>query len=377
VLESLSNVPRDYAWGSLTLIPDLQGRAPDGTPEAEVWFGDHPGSPARIADGRTLVEVRAAAGQEPLPYLLKILAASVSLSIQAHPSVDEAIEGFARENAAGIPVDAAERTYRDRNHKPEIIVALSERFRALVGLRPIAETDALLAALPQRPGVRGLRAALHGADQADALRTVLDDALSGRMPEIVADLAAALADPAAGSRAEVEVLRAIAKDFPGDPGLVVAALMNLVVLSAGEAVFAPAGVLHAYQDGLGVEVMAASDNVLRGGLTPKHVDVGELLRIVDTRPGPAPVLASTTDGPAEVFDAGVPDFLLSRIKVDGAVALPLDGPAIVLATAGAVGVTTSAARVELRQGAAAYADGESSLAFDGRGTVYIAQPGRA
>jgi mannose-6-phosphate isomerase len=376
VLESLSNVPRDYAWGSPTLIPNLQGRAPDGTPEAEVWFGDHPGSPARIADGRTLVEVRAAAGQEPLPYLLKILAASVSLSIQAHPSVAEAIEGFAREDAAGIAVDAAERTYRDRNHKPEIIVALSERFRALVGLRPVAETDALLALLPQLPGVRALRAALQGADEADVLRAVIDDALSGRAPEIVADLAAALGDPAAGSSAEIEVLRAIAKDFPGDPGLVVAALMNLVVLSAGEAVFAPAGVLHAYQDGLGVELMAASDNVLRGGLTPKHVDVGELLRIVDTRPGPAPVLAPTTDGPAEVFDAGVPDFLLSRIEVAGAAALPLDGPAIVLAVAGEVGVAAGAARVGLRPGAAAYADGEPSLAFDGHGTVYVAQPGR-
>ncbi|MDJ1112949.1 mannose-6-phosphate isomerase, class I [Microbacterium dauci] len=377
MLESLSNVPRDYAWGSPTLIPNLQGRAPDGTPEAEVWFGDHPGSPARIADGRTLVEVRAAAGQEPLPYLLKILAASMSLSIQAHPSVAEAIEGFAREDAAGIAVDAAERTYRDRNHKPEIIVALSERFRALVGLRPVEGTDALLAVLPQLPGVRGLRAALQGADEAGVLRAVIDDALSGRVPEIVADLAAALGDPAAGASAEVEVLRAIAKDFPGDPGLVVAALMNLVVLSAGQAVFAPAGVLHAYQDGLGVELMAASDNVLRGGLTPKHVDVGELLRIVDTRPGPAPVLAPTTDGPAEVFDAGVPDFLLARIEVDGAVALPLDGPAIVLAVAGEVGVAAGVGRVELRQGAAAYADGEPSLAFDGHGTVYVAQPGRA
>jgi mannose-6-phosphate isomerase len=377
VLEPLSNTPRDYAWGSPTLIPALQGRAPDGTPEAEVWFGDHPGSPARIGDGRSLAEVRAAGGQAPLPYLLKILAASVSLSIQVHPSVAEAGEGFAREDAAGIPVDAAERQYRDRNHKPEIIVALSDRFRALVGLRPISETDALLAGLAQAPGVVALRAALRGDDDAAVLRSVIDDALSGRSPRIVDDLAAALAEASTGESEEIDVLRAIAADFPGDPGLVVAALMNLVVLRAGEAVFAPAGVLHAYQDGLGVELMAASDNVLRGGLTPKHVDVEELLRIVDTRPGPAPLLTPSGNGAARVFDAGVPDFLLSRLDLDGgAASLPLTGPAIALAVAGAVEVSAGGKRIALSAGAAAYADGESDLGFEGRGTVYVAQPGR-
>ncbi|HCJ50092.1 MAG TPA: mannose-6-phosphate isomerase, class I, partial [Microbacterium sp.] len=273
MLETLSNAPRDYSWGSVDLIPQLQGREPSGIPEAEIWFGDHPGSPARVAGDRTLAEVRSAAGKAPLPYLLKILAASSSLSIQAHPSVAQAVAGFEREDAAGIPVDAPERTYRDRNHKPEIIVALSERFRALVGLRPLERTRELLGALGEARGVASLREALAGADAASALREVIAQVLEGGSADVVSDVSAAIvvAD-APGFGEELDVLRAIVRDFPGDPGIVVALLMNLVVLHRGEAVFAPAGVLHAYQDGLGVELMAASDNVLRGGVTPKHID---------------------------------------------------------------------------------------------------------
>lgn len=379
MLETLTNAPRDYAWGSETLIPALQGREPNGRPEAEVWFGDHPGSPARVGDGRTLGEVRADAGRPPLPYLLKILAASSSLSIQAHPSIAEAVEGFAREEAAGIPRDAAERTYRDDNHKPEIIVALSERFRALVGLRPVARTRELLSVLGTAPGVVALREALDAPDESAALRTVIEDVLSGRSEAIVADVSAALAGAESRDFAEeIDVLRAITRDFPGDPGIVVALLMNLVVLRTGEAVFAPAGVLHAYQDGLGVELMAASDNVLRGGLTPKHIDVPELMSIVDTRPAPAPVLVPTRGDEGELFDAGVPDFALTRVEVDGADArVALSGPAIVLAAEGAVTVRAGGVRVDLVSGAAAYADDEETLVLSGHGTVYVAQPGRS
>ena len=146
------NTPRDYAWGSTTLIAELEGRTPTGAPEAEVWFGDHPGHPARVPDGRTLGEWLASADApegtpERLPYLLKILAAGSPLSIQAHPSKAQAEEGFAREEAAGTPRDAATRTYRDANHKPEIIVALSDRFLALAGLRELAATRRLLDAV--------------------------------------------------------------------------------------------------------------------------------------------------------------------------------------------------------------------------------------
>ncbi|MFI8631146.1 mannose-6-phosphate isomerase, class I [Microbacterium sp. NPDC077663] len=379
MLETLSNEPRDYAWGSPSAIAALQGRVPTGRPEAEVWFGDHPGSPARLGDGRSLPEARATAGEPPLPFLLKILAASSSLSIQAHPDLAQARAGFEEEEAAGIPRDADDRIYRDDNHKPEIIVALSDPFRALVGLRPVPETLRLLDGLGAAGGVERLRTALAGSDASAALRGVIDEVLSGRADDIVRDVSDAVADAAVlGFEQELDVLRAVVRDFPGDAGIVVALLMNLVVLRPGEAVFAPAGVLHAYQDGLGVELMAASDNVLRGGLTPKHIDVPELLRIVDTEPGPAPLLVPAREGDGEVFDAGVPDFLLSRYTLIGdPVTVRLGGPAIVLAVSGEVAVAAARRELTLTPGAAAYAQDESSVTLSGSGVAYLAQPGRS
>lgn len=389
MLIPISNIARDYAWGSTTLIAELQGREPSGAPEAEIWFGDHPGSPSRVGDGteRPLNLALAEAGIAPLPYLLKILAAATSLSIQAHPSREQAAAGYAREEAAGIPRDAADRLYRDENHKPEIIVALSETFRALVGLRPVADTQRLLGGLGEREGVRALSAALEptGAeDEPAALRRVIGWVLSGEAPEVVAGLAEALAetDDSAtegdGFGAERVVLREIAREFPGDAGLVVATLMNLVELRRGEALFAPAGVLHAYQDGLGVELMAASDNVLRGGLTPKHVDVPELLRIVSTESGPAPIVE-----PLEVahgvfgYDVGVSDFRLARVETtfEAVTEIALAGTAIVLATVGDIVVEADGERLELVPGTAAVVSA-ASVAIGGAGEAFVAQPGR-
>lgn len=413
MLLPISNVPRAYSWGSPVLIPALVGREPTGEPEAEIWYGDHPGSPSRVTgdgaqpglpggvDGQTLDAALAALGEPPLPFLLKLLAAGSSLSIQAHPTKTEAEAGFAREEAAGVARDADDRLYRDDNHKPEIIVALSDEFRALVGLRPVAQTRQLLALLSGASGALGaprsggaldrLDTLLSGADgrgDEQVLRAALAWALSEATPDDVAQLAAAL-DAAAVDAAErgafadeIAVLRAAASDFPGDRGLYVALLMNLVVLRRGDALFAPAGVLHAYQSGLGVELMAASDNVLRGGLTPKHVDVPELLRIVDVEPGPAPIVEPAADGEhAVIYDAGVPDFALTRVELaDDAVAVDLHGPAIILATRGAVRVSDHAGTdgaVELRPGDAVYVGGGAPRArIEGRGEAFVAQPGR-
>jgi mannose-6-phosphate isomerase len=380
VLIALSNVPREYSWGSADLIPELEGRTPTGRPEAEVWFGAHPGSPARTPDGRGLDAVLRDAGHAPLPYLLKILAAGMSLSIQAHPSRDEAVEGFAREEAAGIPRDAGERNYRDDNHKPEIIVALSERFRALVGLRPLDATRRLVAQLGEAPGVVALADRLSGDDEPAVLRDALAWVLSGGAQTEVDDIIAALAASGGGGpfAEEREVLRRIAADFPGDPGVVVALLMNLVVLRRGEALYAPAGVLHAYQDGLGIELMAASDNVLRGGLTPKHVDVDELMRVVNTTPGAAPVVTPQRRDDADVYDVGVPDFSLARIELGAGESrrLEIHGPTLALVTRGEVQATAGGVTVSLTAGRAAFAsEDEGHLALAGTGEVFVARPG--
>jgi len=384
MLIPITNEPRDYSWGSHDLIAALTGRAPSAAPEAEIWYGDHPGSPSLVTGGsaRTLDAALRDAGEAPLPFLMKILAAGSSLSIQAHPTKAQAVAGFAREEQAEVPRDAADRLYRDDNHKPEIIVALSEEFRALVGLRPLDATRRLLALLGDGPAVARLRGLLADEDEESALRTALDWALTHATAVDVAEVTAALESAADSAETdaefaeEVAVLRAAASDFSGDPGLFVALLMNLVVLRRGEALFAPAGVLHAYQSGLGVELMAASDNVLRGGLTPKHVDVPELLRVLDATAEPAPLSPQRQVARGVVeYITPVADFALTRVELTGlAVSLPLRGPAIVLATVGEVTVTAAGDTVLLRPTEAAYV-AAADVTLTGTGEAFVAQPG--
>lgn len=284
----ITNSPRDYAWGSTTLIPELLGREPDGRPQAEIWLGTHPGSPAQLTgSGDGLIE---AIGE--LPFLLKILAAGSPLSLQAHPTTTQAQEGFARENAVGIPIDAPHRNYKDPFAKPEMIYALSDEFRALCGFRPVVETRAVLDAA--RPGllpelrtdadIPGVFAWLLSGDA--GVRTVVDDL-------------SALADGADGE--SWRTVRGLVEAYPGDPGIAISLLLRTVVLRRGEALYLPAGNIHAYQSGLGIELMGPSDNVLRCGLTPKHVDVAELLRIVDFAPVADPRLEPTVSDGLSVF----------------------------------------------------------------------------
>lgn len=385
MLIEISNTPRDYAWGSSTLIAGLEGRTPSGAPEAEVWFGDHPGSPALVHDGsqRTLdawLGARAGDGGVParLPYLLKLLAAGAPLSIQVHPSKDQAVEGFAREEAAGVPRDAGHRNYKDDNHKPEVIVALSDTFTALAGLRDLDATRRLVAALGAGEGVRTLGGLLDAGDPAAALRAAiawaLGEADASAIEQIVAAAASVESDEFAG---ELRLVRDLDAAYPGDPGIVVALLMNLVELRRGEAIFVPAGVLHAYVAGLGVEIMAASDNVLRGGLTPKHIDVPELLGLVDFRPAAPPVLVPRPgEAGVELFAPGIPDFALAHVLGNTSGTVALAGVSIALAVGGEAVVTgASGASVTLPPGrAAVITPDESPLTVEG-GEVFVAMPG--
>lgn len=371
MLLNITNEPRDYAWGSTTLLAGLEGRSPSGAPEAEVWFGDHPGDPADVQGGGTLDAVTGGS----LPYLLKLLAAASPLSIQVHPTREQARVGFARE--AGMDVADQTRNYRDDNHKPELIVALSDRFEALSGLRPVAQTLRMLASFPDTPGVQELRDRLAAGAESDALRSTIGWLLSGDADAAVAEIVAGV--KTADAEGFADTLRAIAdiaQCNPADPGVVVALLMNFLVLRPGEAIFLRAGLLHAYVSGLGVEIMAASDNVLRGGLTPKHVDVAELLDIVDTEPGQVPIQRSK--GAVTVYEIPVPDFALRRIELDGEQKVAVAGPAMVLATAGDAAVTGSAGvRMRISVGSAVFATAdETELVLHGVGEVFLAEPGR-
>ncbi|MBO0979403.1 mannose-6-phosphate isomerase, class I [Microbacterium sp. SD291] len=375
MLLGLSNVPRDYAWGSRTLLAGLEGREPTGAPEAEVWFGDHPGDPADVDGGGTLDAVTGGT----LPYLLKLLAAGAPLSIQVHPTIEQARAGWARE--AGLDADDPGRNYRDDNHKPELIVALSETFESLSGLRPVADTLDLLAGLGDGAGagVSALRARLGGAG--DVLGDTIGWLLSGGAQAEVDQVIAAVRTAQHGEGPWNTTLRAIAgvaDVYPGDPGVVVALLMNHVVLRRGEGIFLRAGLLHAYLDGLGVEIMAASDNVLRGGLTPKRIDVPELLSILDTEPGAVPVLRPDADGPVTAYDVPVADFSLRRVTLTGAaVTVPVAGPTILLATAGTIVVSGADAETrEVPVGTAVFAAAdEGTLTMSGEGEAFLAAPG--
>lgn len=369
----IANVPRDYAWGSTSAIADLLGTAPSGGPEAELWLGAHPGSPARVVGtDRTLLE----ATKGRLPFLLKVLAAAQPLSLQAHPTMEQAAEGFAREEASGVPLDAPERNYKDRFHKPEMIYALSDPFRALCGFRPVAETRALLVPVADDPRIAALLTRL--VDDA-ALQATVEWLVGG--DDEVRELVEALGDvsrartSAARDALTWDVVARLAEIYPGDPGIAVSVLLHSVDLRPGEALYLPAGNIHAYIEGLGVELMAASDNVLRGGLTSKHVDVPELLRVLDVTPHPVPYLRASEPAPGvAVFAPEVPDFaltVLSDAALEDGVEVALRGPAIVLCTAGAA--TVADAPVE--RGGALFIEDEPSVRMRGTGRVFVATVG--
>ena len=364
----ITNTPRDYAWGSTTAIPDLLGTTPTGRPEAELWLGAHPGSPARLV-GRDGILADVVDGR--LPFLLKVLAAASPLSLQAHPTTAQAEAGFAAENAAGIPLDAPERDYKDAFHKPELIYALSDPFRALCGFRAVAETRALLLPVSGDPRIAPL---LDRLVDDSSLKDTFEWLIT-RGPGVDELIAAVVEASAVDDDLAWDTVRLLSDDYPGDPGIAISLLLNSVALTPGQVLYLRAGNIHAYLGGLGIELMSASDNVLRGGLTPKHVDVPELLKVVDFRPLPVPYLEPERPQPGvAVFRPDVPDFVLTVVSPDAAAAgatLPLTGPAIALCTGGAVSLSGH----ELERGHALYVADEPSLKVTGDGTLFVASTG--
>ena len=377
MLFKITNSARDYAWGSSTLIPDYFDIQATGRPMAEIWFGTHEGSPARLVDeNRTLA---AALEGKQLPYLLKILAADSPLSIQAHPNSAQAAEGFARENAAGIGIHAADRNYKDDRHKPEMIVALTE-FEALCGFKSEKQIRNLLESMLDPTDVSaGLTTIVnHWLDlfnSPDGLQKLFVDITNrrGNLDGVTAELT-----QQANLSAQFELAARLNLLYPGDPGVIIALLMNHLWLEPGEALFLPAGNIHAYLSGLGVEVMAASDNVLRGGLTPKHIDVAELERVLTFAPTEVE-LVKTRDlaqGLVE-FETPIDDFILYRADLSGGVVLAdlnVPGASIILCTAGELAVSNSIEeRVVLQRGEAAFIGADAKkFTLAGSGTAYLA-----
>jgi mannose-6-phosphate isomerase len=384
-MELLDNPIRRYAWGSRTVIAALQGReVPSPHPEAELWLGAHPGDPSwlRCPDGGR-VSLLDALAKDPtgrlgssgarrwdgrLPFLLKVLAAEEPLSLQAHPGLAEAISGFARENELGLVLDDPRRNYRDPNHKPELVCALTE-FHALSGFRDPAVTLRMLRLLNvgELAGHVELLAAQPDSDGLRALFSTwitLPQVLLDRLVPSVQNACIELVRTGQAGEfdAEVRTVLELSERYPGDAGVLAALLLNRVRLAPGEAMYQGDGVLHAYLSGSCIEVMANSDNVLRGGLTPKHVDVPELLRVLNFSAGPAPLVPGASDGVLTRYDTVAEEFRLWRLdwsetNAGDVVPLPEDGPRILLCTSGTAKVSSGAGgSLCVRQGESLWLD---------------------
>lgn len=401
---ALRPVVQPYAWGRRNGMTPHLGTEPTNGPEAELWVGTHPAAPALVeGTDQTLAEViaadpirylgptLAAKGVTELPFLLKVLAIGSPLSLQAHPSTDQAEAGHAREEAAGLALDDPRRTYRDDRAKPEALIALVDTW-ALCGFRTPENALALvhglgiaeLGPLDQHlRGDGGLRDGFAWLLRLDGdVRTALLEALDTVIP---ADPDAPIDpdDPAgeATTRAWIARLRAA---FPDDATVLAPLLVDIVVIEAGAAVHLPAGNLHAYLDGAGVEIMTASDNVLRGGLTPKHIDVDELVDILNFAPGtPPPPERQAVPGGTR-FDCGEDDFVLTLLDAAAEPVLHPTGPSLLLATDGPVtlrqdrGSDGEPAELVLDAGRAAFiGPDEAVVAVSGSGRLWWATVGES
>lgn len=391
----LEGMIQRYDWGSLEALPRFLGEPADGRPWAEVWYGAHALGPARLlGDGRTLDEALAeeshrllgdAVGRTfggALPYLLKVIAPVSPLSLQVHPTREHARESFAAENAAGLPLESELRNYRDDNHKPEMLVAL-ERFEALCGFRTPRRAAAILEGL-DTPLTRRLHDLLVEHPTAHGMRAAFRALVSPPMrpePEHVAEVAQACrARYEAGQSPSPRIDRIVARlqeHFPGDGGVVAAMLLNPVTLHPGEALYVPVGTIHSYQSGLAVEIMAASDNVLRAGLTAKRVDTDEMLQCISVVAAPpVRVAPERLTEHTVAYYAPVDEFELSLTTLDAAAGssrqrhrIPGTGPRILLGLEGEQLIETASGRCGLASGQALLvpsADGELRASGHGR-----------
>lgn len=402
-LFELKNAIRGYAWGSLDGLSLYCGiDIPPGAPAAECWMGAHPEAPSsvRLANGSALslgelierqpektLGLSAMRKTSRLPFLFKALSAASPLSIQVHPGKRTAQEGFEREEDLGIPRDSPLRTYRDANHKPELALALSP-FKALCGFRALEEVSELFG--PTLSSMLGLGRDRDAGEPSKFLSRLLR--LEGKEMQALLREAGARAlllsgsgDGAAGE-AGATALR-LSRLHPGDPGALAPLFMNLLLLEPGQGLYIPPGLMHSYLEGTILEVMASSDNVVRGGLSRKHIDVDELLRVIDpaARFGFLNKSSPAARPDIETWPCPVEDFALERIRLDSEppLLMPIDGPEIVLCVEGSATLTAPGAgltdfpikmerkELQLRRGGSAFLGAScGSCDIRGSGTLY-------
>jgi mannose-6-phosphate isomerase len=412
----LKNTIKNYEWGSTRWLPEFLGEKNiSRVPWAELWMGVHPSGPSRITGafpkGEELFlpdliarNPRYFLGKETerdfgaLPFLFKVLTAAAPLSIQAHPNAEQARQGWERENSEAVPLDAPERNYKDPNHKPEILCALS-RFKALCGFRRPDEIRTLMEIFRTKSGLQSamepLIAALDSSEDSSPLRTFLSRLFAlnpetlGRMSEYGENQK--LEEEYPEYSEEWALLRNLAGFYPKDPGVIAPLYLNLLSLAPGEAIYLPAGILHAYVYGMGVELMANSDNVLRGGLTSKHIDLKELFQVLLFSPFKPrilrPCFPAEKDNEAEAgnrsfcfkYPAPCGEFSLSLMK-GGENIFAEKGPSIILAAEGELLIEAKGGeeKFRLKQGESIFVPaGGGELGFSGAYTLYIAGIGES
>lgn len=429
-MRRLHNTVKNFAWGSTDAIPAILGTAPDGTPCAELWLGAHPLSPSSVDPGESSQQARSSRSDQQassssvgvktdsmtvgpnlieylagdpagllghdslqafgprLPFLLKVLSAQKALSIQVHPDPEQAAIGFAREEAEGPDLDAPTRNYKDPSAKPELIYALTE-FHALTGFRSrraVRATFERLLSLTLSPAsldflgdvISALKSVTEARALAKAVELVLGDSRSPGLVDEVAgqDLAELPESHISRSGTAVdpaETFQELVADYPSDPGVFVALMLNRVHLQPGEALAMESGVMHAYLGGTGIEVMASSDNVLRGGLTNKHVDVPELGKVAKFTSAKPRMVEPDRDG---ILLGTTEDFALQSLRCPRLTQLARRGASIALCTAGSITLTSLGSTVTLERGQSVFiAANEPPVTADGHGDLFVATTG--
>jgi mannose-6-phosphate isomerase len=364
VVLPLTGTLQNYAWGSHHAIATLQGREPSDQPEAELWFGAHPKAPSPISgSNRTLLgelerDALMAGPRGRLPFLMKILAIETPCSIQVHPSPQQAHEGYTRELGAGIELDAPDRCYVDAYDKPELLCAL-EPCDALVGFRAAPEIAAFL----RESRCDALADHLATEQPGD----VFINLLNSRPADVIANVTNYAQTQSEPVWIWVTRLQSL---YPNDPGVLAPLFLQLIELQPGQALFVPAGLIHSYLGGLAVEVMGASDNVLRAGLTPKHIDVAELARVITPTADVVDVISARSSDDGWVhWDASCDYFHLAAADLDQST-VALTGPAIVVTVSGSVVVSSSDQRYQVVAGAGAFIAAGDKAEVTGSGRVF-------
>jgi len=386
---ALKNTIQTYVWGSYDGIPAFTGIVnTDDEPMAELWMGSHPAGPSRVLVGRESVTLDKFIAEHPvkllgkptnekygtsLPFLFKVLSAAKPLSLQVHPTKEQAENGFARENEAGIPLLSPLRNYKDKNHKQEILMAITE-FTIMCGFRDEHQTAEYIGRIDS-PILTEAIQRLNKGGYRDFCHYLLELNPEDRKSAIASAITATHGTASTEEQTAFALAIQLAAHYPDDIGCLAPLYLNVIHLNPGEAVFLPEGIMHTYIKGTGLELMANSDNTLRGGLTAKHLDIPELLEVLNPAPYKPEILKPETSRELFTYRTHAADFELSTLNMkDGKVSFSATAPAILIGCSGELLASSSNEEMcKVGRGSIVFIPASgNTITFSGNGTCFIA-----